>query len=32
MFASVLLMNIAFAVDVYRIAREDIATGEPATA
>ncbi len=31
MFASVLLMNIAFAVDVYRIARKDITTGEPAT-
>ena len=32
MFASVLLINLAFAVDVYRIAREAVTTGEPATA
>jgi len=30
MFASVLVINLAFAIDVYRIAREDLTINEPA--
>ncbi len=32
MFASVLIMNIAFAVDVYRIARAEVSQGSPTLA
>lgn len=32
MFASVLLINLAFAIDVYRIASQNITDAEPATA
>ena len=32
MFASVFIMNLAFAIDVYRISREAVTAGAPATA
>ena len=32
MFASVLIMNLAFAIDVYRVARKDVVDSEPAMA
>ena len=32
MFASVFIMNLAFAVDVYRLARDELAEAEPVAA
>jgi hypothetical protein len=31
MFTGVLVINLAFAIDAYRIAREEVTTAEPAT-
>ena len=32
MFASVLIMNLSFAIDLYRVARKDVVDSEPAMA